>query len=524
MSTHPSQRLSGQLRLQHQVAADDRIGRSETAEPAAECQGLRPDRDRITERPASKFGHEAIRRFLLVSDLFLVWVSAGAVMFLLGNLRAAPSDAQDVVSLRGSSAFLLFFSVLIVLFARLDGLYEVPWKKSLFRDVSLIGKSVIFAALITGSCNYLWNVRVAPVRSIIITIIASWISLATWRAFIRSQSISGLTSTRNILIVGCGPNGELLRRHLEQNSDIGYFFKGYIDRRKTGRPPDPARNKEEADILGPAEDLPAIARKYFIDEVFISVPSDRYLVKEIAHHAQIAGLSVRVVPDLYEGLTNNQPVEYVGSFPTMTLNHLPIPTLQFMIKRFVDIVVSASLLTLLMPLLLLIAVMIKLDSKGPVLYSALRVGKKGETFLCLKFRTMVAEAEAQRDQLAHLNERDGILFKISADPRITRVGRILRKFSLDELPQFWNVLKTDMSLVGPRPSAPGEYTQYALEHLRRLDATPGVTGLWQVTARRDPSFENYIALDKQYINNWSLGLDCRILLKTISVVLSGTGQ
>jgi exopolysaccharide biosynthesis polyprenyl glycosylphosphotransferase len=524
MSTHPSQRLSGQRGLQDQVDADHRIGRSETAEPAAECQGPRLGRDRITERPASKFGHEAIRRFLLVSDLFLVWVSAGAVMLLLGNLSAAPSGAEDVVSPRGSSAFLLFFSVLIVLFARLDGLYEVPWKKSLFRDVSLIGKSVCFAALITGSCNYLWNIRVAPARSIILTIIVSWMSLAAWRAFIPSQSISGLTSKRNILIVGCGPNGVLLRRHLEQNPDIGYIFKGYIDRRKIGRPPDPARNKEEADILGPADDLQAIVREYFIDEVFISVPSDRHLVKEIAHHARIAGLSVRVVPDLYDGLASNQPVEYVGSFPTMALNQLPIPTLQFIVKRFLDIVVSASLLTVLMPALLFIAAIIKLDSKGPVFYSALRVGKKGETFLCLKFRTMVADADAQKDQLAHLNERDGILFKISGDPRITRVGKLLRRFSLDELPQLWNVLTTDMSLVGPRPSAPGEYSQYALEHLRRLDVTPGVTGLWQVTARRDPSFENYIALDKQYINNWSLGLDCRILLKTISVVFSGTGQ
>jgi exopolysaccharide biosynthesis polyprenyl glycosylphosphotransferase len=453
-----------------------------------------------------------------------VWGGAGAVMLLPSYLRAARSDAPEVILQRGSTAFLLFFSVLIVLFARLDGLYEVPWKKSLFRDVALIGKSVLSAALITGACNYLWNVRVAPTRSIILTIIASWITLAAWRAFIRSQSISGLTSKRNILIVGCGPNGELLRRHLEQNPDIGYFFKGYIDRRKVGRAPDPARNKEEADILGSAEDLPAIAREYFIDEIFISVPSDRHLVKEIAHHARIAGLGVRVVPDLYDGLASDQPVEYVGSFPTMTLNQLPIPTLQFIVKRFVDIVVSASLLIVLMPVLLLIAVIIKLDSKGPVFYSALRVGKKGETFLCLKFRTMVADADAQKDRLAHLNERDGILFKISADPRITRVGKLLRRFSLDELPQFWNVLKTDMSLVGPRPSAPGEYSQYALEHLRRLDVTPGVTGLWQVTARRDPSFENYIALDKQYINNWSLGLNCRILLKTISVVLSGTGQ
>jgi len=424
----------------------------------------------------------------------------------------------------GTAGFLLLFSILIVLFARIHGLYELPWKKGSREDFGLLGKSVLSAAMVSGSCIYLWHIESAPTEALAWAIAAIWGSLATWRMFIRSQSISGLTEKRNVLIVGCGPNGALLRKHLEQNTDIGYVFKGYIDRRNTGRPPDPARNKEEALILGPADELLQIARAQFIDEVFISVPSDRHLVKEVARHAQSAALHVRVVPDMYDGLATGQTIEYVGHFPTMTVNHLSIPTMQLIVKRFVDIVVSASLLILLAPLLLLIAVLVRLDSQGPVLYRSLRVGKKGETFRCCKFRTMVANAEALKEQLSHLNERDGILFKISADPRITRVGRILRKFSLDELPQLWNVLKQDMSLVGPRPSVPGEYSQYALEHLRRLDVAPGVTGLWQVTARRDPSFESYITLDKEYVNNWSLGLDCRILVKTIGVVLAGTGQ
>jgi exopolysaccharide biosynthesis polyprenyl glycosylphosphotransferase len=471
-----------------------------------------------------KRGREVMRRFLFVFDLCLVWGSAGVAMLLPVYVRSAPSGTQESVFPPGSAGFLLFFSVLIVLFAHVYGLYEVPWKKGLRRDLGLLAKSVLSAALIASACIYLWHVHKTPIQSIALTMMVSWISLAAWRAFIRSQSISGLTDKRNILIVGCGPNGELLRRHLEQNPDIGYVFKGYIDRRQTGKAPDPARNKEEADILGPADQLPSIVRAHFIDEVFISVPSDRHLVKVIARHARVVGLNVRVVPDLYDGPAKDQPIEYVGHFPTMTLNEFPIPTVQLIVKRLVDIVVSASLLILLMPLFLLIAVIIKLDSKGPVLYRSFRVGKKGETFLCCKFRTMVANADALRERLEHLNERDGILFKIDADPRITRVGKILRKFSLDEWPQLWNVLKQDMSLVGPRPSVPGEYDQYALEHLRRLDVTPGVTGLWQVTARQDPSFESYIALDKQYVNNWSLGLDCRILLKTIGVVLSGTGQ
>jgi lipopolysaccharide/colanic/teichoic acid biosynthesis glycosyltransferase len=137
---------------------------------------------------------------------------------------------------------------------------------------------------------------------------------------------------------------------------------------------------------------------------------------------------------------------------------------------------------------------------------------------------MVENAEQLKDSLRHLNERDGVLFKITNDPRLTRVGKFLRKFSIDELPQLWNVLRGDMSLVGPRPPIPNECQQYSLEQLRRLDVTPGLTGLWQVTARKNPSFMSYMELDAQYVNNWSFWLDCRILWKTIRVVLAGTGQ
>ena len=148
----------------------------------------------------------------------------------------------------------------------------------------------------------------------------------------------------------------------------------------------------------------------------------------------------------------------------------------------------------------------------------------GQPFTCYKFRTMVQNADALRNHLLDANERSGVLFKIANDPRITRVGRILRKYSLDEIPQFWNVLNGDMSLVGPRPPIPGEYEQYALDHLKRLHVPPGITGLWQVEARTNPSFESYINLDTQYVDNWNMWLDFKILLKTVAVVVAGTGQ
>jgi lipopolysaccharide/colanic/teichoic acid biosynthesis glycosyltransferase len=173
--------------------------------------------------------------------------------------------------------------------------------------------------------------------------------------------------------------------------------------------------------------------------------------------------------------------------------------------------------------MLLIALMVKVDSKGPVFFRAERVGRKGRNFTCLKFRTMVNEADRLRNGLADRNEREGLLFKISKDPRVTPVGHWLRKYSLDELPQFFNVLAGDMSLVGPRPPLTSEVQQYDLPHLRRLDVLPGITGLWQVEARQDPSFDNYISLDTAYVENWSLLLDLKIMARTVGVVVSGTG-
>jgi lipopolysaccharide/colanic/teichoic acid biosynthesis glycosyltransferase len=176
-----------------------------------------------------------------------------------------------------------------------------------------------------------------------------------------------------------------------------------------------------------------------------------------------------------------------------------------------------------MPLFLVIALAIRLDSPGPILYRSERIGRKGRTFTFYKFRTMVKNADALKATMEHRNERDSVLFKITDDPRVTRVGGLLRKYSMDEIPQFFNVLFGDMSLVGPRPPLSAEVEKYELSHLRRLEVLPGMTGLWQVEARRDPSFESYISLDTAYVENWSIWLDLKILLRTVNVVVQGTG-
>jgi lipopolysaccharide/colanic/teichoic acid biosynthesis glycosyltransferase len=188
-----------------------------------------------------------------------------------------------------------------------------------------------------------------------------------------------------------------------------------------------------------------------------------------------------------------------------------------------DITLSIAALAALAPFMAIIAAAIKLSSPGPALYQARRVGHKGRRFICHKFRTMVSDADQMKESLRGWNEREGPCFKIAADPRITRVGHFLRRYSLDELPQLWNVLRGEMSLVGPRPHPVDDFERYRLEHLQRLDVVPGITGLWQVTARRDPSFHRNLTLDLQYIEHWNLWLDLVILWKTVFVVLRGGG-
>jgi exopolysaccharide biosynthesis polyprenyl glycosylphosphotransferase len=244
----------------------------------------------------------------------------------------------------------------------------------------------------------------------------------------------------------------------------------------------------------------------------------------VLEQARAHGVDLRAAPEMYHDLAGNSSVEYIGESPTILFQSGQVSEFAPFFKRVIDIVFSSAALIVVSPLLLAIAIAVKLDSPGPVFYSSGRIGKRGRTFRCIKFRSMVPDAEMQRDEIMHLNERDGVLFKVTNDPRITRFGRFLRKYSLDELPQFFNVLRGEMSVVGPRPPLADEVREYEPGHLRRLDVAPGITGLWQVHARQDPSFASYVSLDMTYIDNWSIWLDFKIVLRTVGVVLAGTGS
>jgi exopolysaccharide biosynthesis polyprenyl glycosylphosphotransferase len=328
-------------------------------------------------------------------------------------------------------------------------------------------------------------------------------------------------SKRSILIVGVDPAAREVRDYLVSLRDAGGVFKGFVTMDEDS---DDAKMVEEGQIVGHVRDVIALAKSMFVDEImFAKWPGDDTLHR-VLKQAGAEGVDVSFVPSLPEILTFSDSLRYVDGLPTVVLLQKKKSPFLALAKRTVDVTGACIGILLLLPLFVSIAIVIKLQSSGPVLYLSKRVGYKGNSFTCCKFRTMVPAADSMLTEVAHLNERDGILFKITNDPRVTGAGAILRKYSLDELPQLWNVLRGDMSLVGPRPSISSEVAQYSTAHLRRLDVIPGMTGLWQVEGRSDPSFEEYIDLDTKYVKTWSLWLDLKIILRTVNVVLAGTGS
>jgi exopolysaccharide biosynthesis polyprenyl glycosylphosphotransferase len=466
---------------------------------------------------------------LIWAALDLMTVALAAIIALRFRV-VVPGDVRTTAMLpfllhSAHSMMLLYiawFGILLVILARSYGLYGSILSRNGLNEQRLTVQATLTAGLLLCGTLYLQRRAEMVSREVVILLVIFTTVLlcarrALWRRVVYSRYREGL-ETRNVLIVGAGRVAHALRNHLESLRHLGFRFKGFVALTEH------EAESGDADIIGDVRNCLSLARALFVDEIFFSVPAEKRLVIALVEEARGLGIDVRVVPDLYDGLAWNAPVEYIGQFPTIPLHRRDLPIGAFLFKRVLDTTGAILAMILLAPFMLILSAAIRLDSEGTVFYRAQRIGRKGRTFTCYKFRTMCTDAEKLKANLQDQNERDGILFKIANDPRITRVGRLLRKYSLDELPQFYNVLRGDMSLVGPRPPIASEVEQYDLAHLRRLDVLPGMTGLWQVEARQDPSFDSYISLDTAYVENWSLWLDMKILARTVGVVFSGTGS
>jgi exopolysaccharide biosynthesis polyprenyl glycosylphosphotransferase len=338
------------------------------------------------------------------------------------------------------------------------------------------------------------------------------------RPSLRSQA-DRKNRARTVAIVGTNQFSFVMSEHLRNHPLLSYQFLGFI--RFPGS--NQGLGVTEDSILGDLAEIDNLKKKHFIDEILVSEYCPDEQIIDLIDRASILGIDVRAVSGYYPQLTVNAPIEFFGDFPVTSLHRATSKAIALLFKRAVDIVLSSVVLPIVVIPMALVALLIKFDSKGPVFYVSERLGKRGRPFRCYKFRTMAPDADKLKQILMSANEREGVLFKMRRDPRLTRVGRFLRKYSIDEIPQFLNVLKGDMSLIGPRPPIPSEVAKYDLEQLHRLSVLPGITGLWQVKARSDNSFERYIALDMAYVENWTPWLDMKILFRTLEVVIRGTG-
>lgn len=320
------------------------------------------------------------------------------------------------------------------------------------------------------------------------------------------------------LVVGGGEIGRAIMRNVLAQPDLGYRIEGFVD-------DDP----DKADIgnfprLGSTDQLARLLRERAIDEVIITLPwHAREKIMDIIEIAEVSGARVKIVPDLFQLSLSQIAVDAVGGIPLIGVKETSFTSGALALKRVMDVLLTAALLLLLLISMGIIAFLIKISSPGPIIFAQPRVGRGGKLFTAYKFRTMRQGAEDEKEDLLHLNEASGPLFKMRNDPRVTSIGRWLRRTSFDELPQLWNVLNGDMSLVGPRPPLPNEVAQYQDWHKRRLDVAPGVTGLWQVSGRSELTFDEMVMLDLYYIENWSPWLDIWIMLKTIPALLTARG-
>jgi len=334
-----------------------------------------------------------------------------------------------------------------------------------------------------------------------------------WQTGIWCAHILGF-ARRRVLIIGADARAEQLVRSLLRK---GYSVEGVLDDRAT------RAQHWRVPYLGPVSAFASVAAAHHIDDMYISLTvGNQYLtVERIVQFAETHGLVVHILGEIFQLRWAHNVPQYVADVPVLALTSVPEDRFSLAAKRVVDFVGASVLLVLLSPGFALVAVLIKLDSKGPVFFAQERVGQNQRRFHMLKFRSMVPNAEQIRDSLQALNEASGPVFKMKSDPRITRFGAFLRKHSIDEFPQLINVWRGEMSLVGPRPPLPQEVSCYTWDQRRRLSVKPGMTGLWQVSGRNAIDFEDWVKLDLQYIDRWTLTLDFWILLKTFREVVQG---
>ncbi len=467
-----------------------------------------------------------IRTALLVSDsIGLVAAGLFATWVRFGQIRHVPAVRQ--LGERATFAWFTFLiaGVWIACFAY-EHLYDperVFWGTGEYsRVLRGLSLGIVGFTLLT----YMLKIPVISRGWMLLTWVLGGVVVIGGRAAVRAMITAARRRGRLMrptLVVGCSPEAASLIRSLKANPSsglvpIGCLASSKVDQLNLDYSP------EDVAVLGSAGEVRQVLVEHEVDTVVIvSTAFEHDVLARIINDLRGLPVDIEMSSGLFDVATRRILIREVSGVPLITISGVAFTPWRRFVKRTFDLVVGGAIIIVGLPAWLLAMLAIKVDSRGPVFYRQERVGKFGQTFRMLKFRSMVADADERLRELASENEATGPMFKIHEDPRMTRVGRWLRKYSVDEFPQLINVMRGEMSLVGPRPPLPNETSEYTDAHWRRLEVLPGMTGLWQVSGRSGVTFDEMVRLDLFYIENWSIGFDLSILMRTVPVVLLARG-
>lgn len=417
-------------------------------------------------------------------------------------------------------AIVPIWSFLLFYYAAYKSYRTVPFVK----EVQVMAKVVLLGGLALGAIAFSLQSYYLS-RSLIIVFVAVNLCLLIIERFSIRVS-SGLVremgyNYRNVIVVGTDKRARDIARVIEKHKHWGLNMLGFV----TDNSADSHAEIDGHRIIGDIKEMQEIINKEVVDEVIFALPKKRFEELEDALlMLEDNGINARMVVNFFPHIVAKVYLEELENIPLLTFTTIPTDVFALAVKRLFDMIASAILLVMALPVMATAALLIKATSPGSVLFKQRRCGLHGRLFTLYKFRSMILDAEAKKKELEALNEMGWPVFKVKDDPRVTKIGRFIRKTSIDEFPQLWNVLKGDMSIVGPRPPIPEEVAKYERWQRRRLSMRPGLTCLWQISGRNKvKDFNEWVRLDLQYIDNWSLNLDMKIFFKTIPVVLFRKG-
>lgn len=462
----------------------------------------------------------------IILSLFLPYVIRWNI---LGGSKVTPAFIQSSVhwgylffpSLEQYSRLYVFWGLITIFFLNNQNLYRTNRLIPISKEATLSCKAVLSSTLVCGLAVFFIKAIHISRLVFIGNFLFLCITLSLWRIIkkliLRRMILNGYNNF-NVLIIGTNKVALELVEQIHNHPFLGWKIVGFLDdKRQIGESVAGFR------VLGETEDFERIIHQYFIDEVLIAVAEDREKLVRLINLGKQINVSIKIIPDPFEFSLDVVDIYRIGHLPILGYSIKELHGADLFGKRATDIILSSLCLILFLPLIIVLSIIIKISDGGPICYVSKRYGRKGIPFKFYKFRSMVNNADVILASLKDRNEKDGPIFKLRNDPRVNRLGRILRRYSIDEIPQLWNVLKGEMSFVGPRPLPLGQVEEHDFDQLKRLEIKPGITGLWQIKGRSDVSFSKFVAWDIWYINNWSLWLDFIIILRTIPVVLKGKG-